>query len=640
MSESRPTSPSTQQVSSVGSMQSNPSTATSSLIPTHDHRGTTGLGGAVWAGTTQQDPGLALPSTPSHGAFMTNGNPGAPHAIPHGMQMDPTILLSVLTTLAAGQSNMAAAVPPVADNNHAASWSSTPHRQASTGFGANVGRHIVPPEALPPSPMLPMGQPPVPVNHTVAARTQAYPTVPWDYSGNGGDGQPIAVDPLLLRPEQGAAVPALATPASDGVRELFGLSPAGKEALLDLIDERVEVAFKKRGCDSDTMTATTSKKMRGIVPDAREVPMAVRHAVWTNTHFLLGTGADVTITQTGKPSHFKLPTPLKPDQPIRFAPDGTRLYNPIWSLPIDKGINDLFVSAVVKLTMSNGGDPPFNLPAAEAQDEALITLAAKAYMKSLKRSYTLLGPGGATKKAKKQVADKFHGRRARKYDYLVKAIPAFRKVFGHAKTVGIEEIVQVGWMSDEHSAGEGVEDPARKEQRENAGVGQSAWELRSPLWRSRKLYIIYFVLAVIRRFMRDCKVTFNSKDPATTVPEGSDDESDLSDGARKMFLDRMATAVRTWRSVLIYKGRYERFRGSDDTRARFPRDGVQDGIYKECLSRTWASAEPQNQAYYDHARPCPDNFAIFQLDIPLSLLPEDDRGWLADCEDEGTEEVE
>lgn len=74
-----------------------------------------------------------------------------------------------------------------------------------------------------------------------------------------------------------------------------------------------------------------------------------------------------------------------------------------------------------------------------------------------------------------------------KYDYLAKAIPAFRKLFGHAKTVGIEKIVQVGWMSDEHSAGEGQEDSARKERRENAGVGQSAWELRSPLWRSRKV---------------------------------------------------------------------------------------------------------------------------------------------------------
>lgn len=49
---------------------------------------------------------------------MTNGNPGAPHAIPHGMQMDPAILLSMLTTLAASQSNMAAATAPVADNNH------------------------------------------------------------------------------------------------------------------------------------------------------------------------------------------------------------------------------------------------------------------------------------------------------------------------------------------------------------------------------------------------------------------------------------------------------------------------------------------------------------------------------------------
>lgn len=117
------------------------------------------------------------------------------------------------------------------------------------------------------------------LEHLLAARTQAYPTIPWDYSGNGGGGQPIAVDPSLLRPEQGVAVPALTTPVSDGVRELSKLSPAGKEALFDLIDERVEVAFKKRGWDIDAVTAPTSKKMRTIVPDAREVPVAVRVSI-------------------------------------------------------------------------------------------------------------------------------------------------------------------------------------------------------------------------------------------------------------------------------------------------------------------------------------------------------------------------
>ena len=162
----------------------------------------------------------------------------------------------------------------------------------------------------------------------------------------------------------------------------------------------------------------------------------LQHAVWTNTHFLLGTGDEATITQTGKPSHFELPQPLEPDDPIRFAPDGTRLYNPNWGLPIDKGINDLFLSAVVKLTMSNGGQyflvqhgedqktnvdaastttgaPPFNLTPAEVSDKALITLAAKSYMKSLKRSFILQGESGTVQRSKKKIADKYHGRRAR-----------------------------------------------------------------------------------------------------------------------------------------------------------------------------------------------------------------------------------
>ena len=113
----------------------------------------------------------------------------------------------------------------------------------------------------------------------LATRTQAYPTMPWDYSGHGGGIQPVVVDPTLLRPEQGATAPVLATPLSDGVRELLELSPVGKKALVELIDERVEVALKKRSCDIDAMVAPTPKKTRGIVPHAREVPVAVRVSV-------------------------------------------------------------------------------------------------------------------------------------------------------------------------------------------------------------------------------------------------------------------------------------------------------------------------------------------------------------------------
>ncbi|KAH9890338.1 hypothetical protein C8Q73DRAFT_667262 [Cubamyces lactineus] len=541
-------------------------------------------------------------------AFMTNGSPAAPHVIPHGMAVDPAVLLSMLATLAAGSQSSTIPTQPVPDNSR---------NDVGTTKGSD-NSHLA----------------------WSAPRAQAHSTVPWDYTG-GGDSNvnlPAVVDPRLLQPET-AQLP----PVSDGAQELLRLSPAGKAALVELIDHRIQVAFKKRGLPEEPAAAPATKKKRQVIQDAREVPANIRHAVWTNTHFLLGTGDEATITQTGKPSHFELPLPLKPEDPIRFARDGTRLYNPIWTLPIDKGINDLFLSAVVKLTMSNGGAPPFNLSPEEVSDKALITLAAKSYMKSLKRSFMLQGKSGTEQRAKKQIADKYHGRRARKYDYLVKAIPAFRKVFGHAKTVGIEDVVQVGWMSDEHSAGEGEEDPEREERRHKAGVGPSAWELCSPLWRSRKLYIIYFVLAIFRRFMRDRKVTLKNKDRAAqttsvSAGDGEDNEhsSDLSDGARETFLDRMGSAVRAWRTVLVHKGRhYERFRGPEDVCESLPRDGVQDGIYRECLSRTWASTDPEHQAYYDHARSCPEDFTIFDLEIPLTLLPEDDKGWLADSEDEG-----
>lgn len=162
-----------------------------------------------------------------------------------------------------------------------------------------------------------------------------------------------------------------------------------------------------------------------------------------------------------------------------------------------------------------------------------------------------------------------------------------------------------------------------------------------------QLFIIYFVLAVIRRYTYDFKIKLKSKGrraegslaPTPAVAHsGSDDEfsSDLSDGARTNFIDHMASAVSAWRTVLIYKRRhYERFRGPDEARMRLPRDGVQDGIYKECLSREWAQSDPEHQAYYNHVRSCPEEFTIFALDVPLKLIPEDDQGWLADSEDEG-----
>ncbi|KAH9889075.1 hypothetical protein C8Q73DRAFT_668219 [Cubamyces lactineus] len=499
--------------------------------------------------------------------------------------LDPSVLVSMLTALTTGQSNTPVALPqPETGHNNklmVCADIDVAHHAVRTSLAVTIRthspavpmsqvRHLVPPEALPPSPTMarlaqPVEYPTVPG----PPRSQMYPVVPWNYGDRSAPGHTstparenvgqmrTSLDPALqsdgglMGHDHGGDVGGsqASSDTSGGSWELSQLSPAGRAALNDLIKKQVEVVVAKREREPEAdpgPVVRASKKSRGVILEPREIPVKVRHAIWTNTHFLLGTGADATISRTGRPTHFKLP---KPDDPVKYAPDGTRLYNPDWGIPIDEGINDQFISAVVKLTMSNGADV--------VGDEGLLTLAAKAYLKSLKRMFMLQSSGdrGTQQLTKKRVSDKLHGRRARKCDNLASAIPVFRKVFGHANTVGIEEVVQVGWMSDEHSAGEGKEDAARESRRHAAGVGPSAWEVWSPLWRSRKLFIIYFVLAVIRRYTYDFKIKLKSKGrraegslaPTPAVAHsGSDDEfsSDLSDGARTNFIDHMASAGR------------------------------------------------------------------------------------------------
>ena len=116
---------------------------------------------------------------------MTNGNPAAPHVTPHGLPVDPSVLLSMLATLAAGSQSSMTTTQPASDNSRngeyapclkclrtytaLGSWSSTPHPQVPATMNAAVGHHIVPPEELPPSPMMVVGHTPPSVNHAAGA---------------------------------------------------------------------------------------------------------------------------------------------------------------------------------------------------------------------------------------------------------------------------------------------------------------------------------------------------------------------------------------------------------------------------------------------------------------------------------------
>lgn len=165
-----------------------------------------------------------------------------------------------------------------------------------------------------------------------------------------------------------------------------------------------------------------------------------------------------------------------------------------------------------------------------------------------------------------------------------------------------------------------------------------------------KLTVLYIVLAVLVRFVREREPLTQHKQRTQTRVRGqriasdsnaqelapsADSESDTEE-VRAQYRARVGDAVKDWSTIYVHPNqRVERFRGPPENSPQQPRVHKKNVIYKEFISPKWANASAKNLQFYEKAPSCPSTFTVFDLDNLDDLIPKDDLGWLADQEDEG-----
>ncbi|KAI0776321.1 hypothetical protein BD413DRAFT_528451 [Trametes elegans] len=360
-----------------------------------------------------------------------------------------------------------------------------------------------------------------------------------------------------------------------------GVPPALKAMIHQITDARVEVAVERvlsrhglgKGGGQEI---TPPKKNRQRV--IAMIPRELKWAVWSEMHKLMGIELNHDQRSIGKKRHYTLPDPLPEGSEVRRNAKGDRLYNPEWDLPIDHGVNAHFVEAVKSLVQKNGGAHPHFLEDKILMDEELILLPTKRYFRSLKYQYHAENTErGRLARDVKLDRNKVNLRSSRKADNLRLGIPALEKVFGKAKTSGVQKIVRSPWQSEEHSS-DGLAGPEREILRVRSGVSKAAWEVRHRAWRSRKLMLLYFVLAVFARFVHENNVEFgrgsHGRTPDAEDLAGDSDggSSELSESSREDFIKRVSNSVATWSTVLADPRRTrDRFRGPGANHLQLPK---------------------------------------------------------------------
>lgn len=170
-----------------------------------------------------------------------------------------------------------------------------------------------------------------------------------------------------------------------------------------------------------------------------------------------------------------------------------------------------------------------------------------------------------------------------------------------------------------------------------------------------KLTVLYIVLAVLVRFVREREPLAQPKQRAQTRVRGQRTASDSANGqepapsadsesdteeVRAQYRARVGDAVRDWSTIYVHPNqRVERFRGPPENSPQEPRVHRKNVIYKEFISPKWVNASAKNLQFYEKAPSCPGTFTVFNLDDLNDLIPKDDLGWLADQEDEGEDPI-
>ncbi|EIW62029.1 uncharacterized protein TRAVEDRAFT_44865 [Trametes versicolor FP-101664 SS1] len=369
---------------------------------------------------------------------------------------------------------------------------------------------------------------------------------------------------------------------------------------------------------------------------AESVPVEVRTAVHKDLRLLIGVNKKARRGR-GRKRAYILPDPLPVGVAKRKAPDLTTLFNPEWEDDVDVGVNDELVEATVSLVKTNAAQ--HKLSPAQVDGE-LIKRATVVYFNTLKRQYLADHDADAGEKRQKKMDKDMHrSRRHRKADTLRVGIPAFRRAFGEPETAGIDELVATPWQSEEHSSDGDADPEERQKCREDWGVGPKALEVRPLTWRSRKLTMLYIVLAVFARFVRNCEDVDDAVVTAAGPEEAGSDSEAAAEALRAEYLARVIAASKDCHTVYANSWQFlERFRGPKANARTKPHRDSKHKIYKECISDTWASKSTDRSRILNNAPLCPPTVNIFGLEIPEVLIPEADLKWLNEMDDSSSDE--
>ncbi|KAH9846529.1 hypothetical protein C2E23DRAFT_890780 [Lenzites betulinus] len=375
-----------------------------------------------------------------------------------------------------------------------------------------------------------------------------------------------------------------------------------------------------------------------------EVPQVLQNAVHADMRILLGV-REMNPSRAGTKKSFTLPDPLGPGEDARCADDGAPLHNPDWYASVDaEGVNKNYVSSSVSLVQQNA--EAHHLPPPLAANTTLIEIAVKGYFKSMKRKYLIDngGPVVQERHVKKRKTVKNHARRQRLANIMRIGMEAFEVIFGEVRTVGLPSVVCTPCVSDAATSDGMAGSELRDEYRKKADVGVGSWELRTPLWRSRKLTRLYMVLAVLSRFVREHEDVLDLKNQIKSLVGDAISEANVSpDVAEKIrvlrarYQAKVEAAVKGWSTILVKAGhRIHRFRGPLENAQTFPPKNLKKHtVYKEFINDQWVGLNEKNARMFARAPSCPTNWTILDLELPDSLIPVDDLAWLAKVQDNG-----
>ncbi|KAI0634503.1 hypothetical protein C8Q77DRAFT_1073070 [Trametes polyzona] len=122
-----------------------------------------------------------------------------------------------------------------------------------------------------------------------------------------------------------------------------------------IVDDIVEEIVAHVKADIKDLVLNALQDLKAPKTVVRRIAPEVKNAAQHNVRFLMGIREKAGHAPGVRKKAYVLPDPLEEGTNPRTAPDGTRLFNPIWSMDVDRGVNGELISAAVALTKQNAG---------------------------------------------------------------------------------------------------------------------------------------------------------------------------------------------------------------------------------------------------------------------------------------------